>query len=279
MAVTRRHFIASTSGTLALTIAPFQTAQPAEMVDVRMWPAQEYTRVTLEHDQPIKFKYFLVRSPKPCRLVVDIENLELTARLQKMISNVSPNDPFIQAVRIGQYSPNIVRLVMDLKTEVRPEVFSLKPIANYKYRLIFDVYPVGKSASTDADPLASVIAGLDNKSKPGDPLGELIAKNDKDANTQPVVKKPAEVAKSSVQKPATSQAKPTQTQPTAKTPTNKSSSKKKTLIVVVDPGHGGENLGTEANVSFPGGIQEKGRDLITAKATDEELQAFVGVTG
>lgn len=243
MALTRRHLIASTSGTLALTIAPFQTAQAAEMVDVRMWPAQEYTRVTLEHDQPIKFKYFLVRSPKPCRLVVDIENLELTSRLQKMISNVSPNDPFIQAVRIGQYSPNIVRLVMDLKTEVRPEVFSLKPIANYKYRLIFDVYPVGKSSSSDADPLASVIAGLDNKSKPGDPLGELIAKNDKQTQKQPAAKKPTETAKPSVQKPATSQAKPTKTQPAAKTPTNKSSSKKKTIIVVVDPGHGGEDPG------------------------------------
>ena len=49
-------------------------------------------------------------------------------------------------------------------------------------------------------------------------------------------------------------------------------------VIVIDPGHGGENLGTEANVSFPGGIQEKEMDLITAKAMYEELQAFDGVT-
>ena len=158
MDLSRRTLIATTSGTLALSLMPLKSAFAAQMVDVRMWPAKEYTRVTLEHDQPIKFKYFLVRSPMPYRLVVDIEGLTLTAKLQKMISDVSPNDPYIKAVRIGQFSPSVVRLVMDLKSEVRPEVFSLKPVANYKYRLIFDIYPVNSE-----DPIAGVIAGLCNK--------------------------------------------------------------------------------------------------------------------
>ena len=154
-------------------------AHAAQMVDVRMWPAEEYTRVTLEHDQPIKFKYFLVRSPMPYRLVVDIEGLTLTAKLQKMISDVSPNDPYIKSVRIGQYTPTIVRLVMDLKSEVRPEVFSLKPVANYKYRLIFDIYPVESE-----DPIAGVIAGLNGQKTPSDPLGELLAQNKTKSNAQ-----------------------------------------------------------------------------------------------
>ena len=160
MDISRRTLISTTTGTLALTLLPVRPAHAAQMVDVRMWPAEEYTRVTLEHDQPIKFKYFLVRSPMPYRLVVDIEGLTLTAKLQKMISDVSPNDPYIKAVRIGQFSPTVVRLVMDLKSEVRPEVFSLKPVANYKYRLIFDIYPVA-----DEDPIAGVIAGLNNKTQ------------------------------------------------------------------------------------------------------------------
>ena len=133
MEFSRRQLIATTGGALMLSVTPC-TAQAAQMVDVRMWPAKAYTRVTLEHDQPIKFRYFIVRSPKPIRLVVDIENLQLTARLQKMISAVSPKDPFVKAIRIAQFSPKVVRLVMDLKTDVRPEVFSLKPVATYKHR-------------------------------------------------------------------------------------------------------------------------------------------------
>lgn len=230
MAVTRRHFIASTSGTLALSITPFQQALAAEMVDVRMWPAKEYTRVTLEHSQPIKFKYFLIRNPKPCRLVVDIEDLRLTAQLQKMISAVSPNDPFIKSVRIAQYSSKVVRLVMDLKTEVRPEVFSLKPVANYKYRLIFDIYPVGAAAVAATDPIANVISGLDNTSKPGDPLADLIARNEK----QNLPSK-SQVSSNNKQQP--------QKQAPSKPASTQKGTQKKDIIVVVDAGHGGEDPG------------------------------------
>ena len=91
MDISRRTLISTTTGTLALTLLPVRPAHAAQMVDVRMWPAEEYTRVTLEHDQPIKFKYFLVRSPMPYRLVVDIEGLTLTAKLQKMISELPPD--------------------------------------------------------------------------------------------------------------------------------------------------------------------------------------------
>lgn len=230
MAVTRRHFIASTSGTLALSITPFQQALAAEMVDVRMWPAKEYTRVTLEHSQPIKFKYFLIRNPKPWRLVVDIEDLRLTAQLQKMISAVSPNDPFIKSVRIAQYSSKVVRLVMDLKTEVRPEVFSLKPVANYKYRLIFDIYPVGAAAVAATDPIANVISGLDNTSKPGDPLADLIARNEK----QNLPSK-SQVSSNNKQQP--------QKQAPSKPASTQKGTRKKDIIVVVDAGHGGEDPG------------------------------------
>ncbi len=242
MDISRRTLIRTTSGTLALSLLPMKLAHAAQMVDVRMWPAEEYTRVTLEHDQPIKFKYFLVRSPMPYRLVVDIEGLTLTAKLQKMISDVSPNDPYIKSVRIGQYTPTIVRLVMDLKSEVRPEVFSLKPVANYKYRLIFDIYPVESE-----DPIAGVIAGLNGQKTPSDPLGELLAQNKTKSNAQsPAI--PQNLSKDSAtnkknntpsalsQSKATPQAtKPPSAKPAAKV--------KRDIVIVVDAGHGGEDPG------------------------------------
>lgn len=249
MDISRRTLIGTTTGTLALTLLPVRVAHAAQMVDVRMWPAEEYTRVTLEHDEPIKFKYFLVRSPMPYRLVVDIEGLKLTAKLQKMISDVSPNDPYIRAVRIGQFTPTVVRLVMDLKSEVRPEVFSLKPVANYKYRLIFDIYPVQSE-----DPIAGVIAGLNNKNQQKDPLGDLIAQNrqpakqnenTKETKAQP--QKPAQTAKNtnveknkaqaSTSKSKTAAETKKQTQPKTVAP------KKRDIVIVVDAGHGGEDPG------------------------------------
>ena len=205
MDFSRRQLIATTGGALMLSVVPC-TANAAQMVDVRMWPAKEYTRVTLEHAQPIKFRYFVVRSPKPIRLVVDIENLQLTARLQKMISAVSPKDPFVKAIRIGQFSPKVVRLVMDLKTDVRPEVFSLKPVANYKHRLIFDIYP----ANADVDPIAGVLAGLDDKK-----------------HTKPTAQLPKPEAKKEPPKAVARQAQP----------------KKKEIVIVIDAGHGGEDPG------------------------------------
>ena len=241
MALSRRTLISTTTGTLALSLLPIRSAYAAQMIDVRMWPAKEYTRVTLEHDQPIKFKYFLVRSPMPYRLVVDIEGLTLTAKLQKMISDVSPNDPYIQSVRIGQFSPSVVRLVMDLKNEVRPEVFSLKPLANYKYRLIFYIYPVQSD-----DTIAGVIAGLNNKKQSGDPLGELLAQNKAPSQAKnssqtaaPKSSKPAQ----QTQAPETKAPEKKQTKQTTKPQPKTITKKKKDIVIVVDAGHGGEDPG------------------------------------
>lgn len=249
MAFTRRTLISTTTGSLALSFLPIRLAHAAQMVDVRMWPAEEYTRVTLEHDQPIKFKYFLVRSPMPYRLVVDIEGLTLTSKLQKMISDVSPKDPYIKAVRIGQFTPTVVRLVMDLKSEVRPEVFSLKPVANYKYRLIFDIYPVEVE-----DPIAGVIAGLNGKNEKGDPLGELLAQSRQNTTAS----KSADSATSDKEKTAQAQQEPApQAQAKSQTDRSKQSAgsqkqttkqttpakKRRDIIVVVDAGHGGEDPG------------------------------------
>ena len=279
MDISRRTLIGTTTGTLALTLLPVRVAHAAQMVDVRMWPAEEYTRVTLEHDEPIKFKYFLVRSPMPYRLVVDIEGLKLTAKLQKMISDVSPKDPYIQAVRIGQFTPTVVRLVMDLKSEVRPEVFSLKPVANYKYRLIFDIYPVQSE-----DPIAGVIAGLNNKGQQKDPLGDLIAQNrqsakqnesSKETKTEP--QKPAQTAKNTNAEKNKAQASTSKSKTAAETKkqTQPKALPKKTkdIVIVVDAGHGGEDPGAVGK----GRTYEKHITLSIAKRLERLIKREKGM--
>jgi N-acetylmuramoyl-L-alanine amidase len=61
------------------------------------------------------------------------------------VAKIQSNDPYIKQVRVGQNRPGVVRLVFDLKEEIKPQVFTLAPVGAYKHRLIFDLYPVRRS--------------------------------------------------------------------------------------------------------------------------------------
>jgi N-acetylmuramoyl-L-alanine amidase len=134
-------------GTLALWLAaPAQ----AQVLSTRIWPAKDYTRVTLESKSEIKFSVFVVKNPE--RLVVDLEGVELGPALAELDGKVATGDPYIEKLRVARNRPGVVRLVLDLKTEVKPQVFTLKPIADYGHRLVLDLYPL-----VAPDPLAVLI--------------------------------------------------------------------------------------------------------------------------
>ncbi|MGW8394366.1 N-acetylmuramoyl-L-alanine amidase [Pseudoduganella sp. HUAS MS19] len=145
-----RRTVLKAGGTLLLSVFAPMTAQAAQILAVRVWPAEDYTRVTLENDTDLKVKHFLV--PDPDRLVVDIDGLVLNSTLKSLVAKIESNDPYIKEVRVGQNRPNVVRLVFDLKEKVTPQVFTLEPVGNYKHRLIFDLYPVKA-----VDPIAALI--------------------------------------------------------------------------------------------------------------------------
>jgi N-acetylmuramoyl-L-alanine amidase len=81
-------------------------AQAASILDVRLWPAQDYTRVSIELDHAPKYQHFQVATPE--RVVVDLEGLSLDAPLRNLVSRIQANDPYIASVRVGQPSPNVV---------------------------------------------------------------------------------------------------------------------------------------------------------------------------
>jgi N-acetylmuramoyl-L-alanine amidase len=145
----RRRTVLKIGGTLLLSVCSLP-ARAAQILAVRVWPADDYTRVTLENDTNLKAEHFLV--PDPPRLVVDIDGLQLNDTLKSLVAKIESNDPYIKQVRVGQNRPNVVRLVFDLKEEIKPQVFTLAPVAEYKHRLIFDLYPVKA-----ADPIAALI--------------------------------------------------------------------------------------------------------------------------
>lgn len=138
-------------GSLVLLLGSSHLAFGASIVAVRLWPSKDYTRVTIESDTPLKTEQRFV--PEPPRLAVDIEGIDLNPALRELVAKVRSDDPNIAGIRVGQNSPNVVRLVIDLKQEAKPQVFTLKPVAPYQHRLVLDLYPARPN-----DPLESLIS-------------------------------------------------------------------------------------------------------------------------
>ncbi|OOG42847.1 N-acetylmuramoyl-L-alanine amidase [Polaromonas sp. A23] len=237
-------------GSLVLLLGTQHIARGATILAVRVWPAKDYSRVTIESDTGLKTKTYFVAEPP--RLAVDIEGIELIPALRELVAKVKPDDPNISGIRVGQNSPGVVRLVVDLKQHMRPQVFSLQPVAAYQHRLVFDLYP-----TQVADPLEALI-GERLKEKPQapasapatDPIGDLIAKQ----TDKPAPAKPADNTR-----PTTPDADNERTParaPKAPSESGGAAPRSKTdrlIIVALDPGHGGEDPGAIG----PGGTREK----------------------
>ena len=153
----RRAALKLAAASLTLLVTPVgagDTPSNGSILAVRVWPAPDYTRVTLEHDQALKFTQLLVRDP--LRLVVDIEGIEFNSVLQSLPSKIIEADPYIKLIRAGRNKPGVVRLVIELKTDVRPQVFALNPIGEYGHRLVLDLYPL-----VPIDPLMALLGDSD----------------------------------------------------------------------------------------------------------------------
>ena len=223
------------SGTLVLLLGVRNLAGAATILAVRVWPAPDYSRVTIESDGALKFKQQFV--PNPPRLAVDIEGIELNPDLKALVAKVGADDPTIAGIRVGQSAPGVVRLVLDLKQAALPQVFTLPPVAAYQHRLVFDLYP-----TQQADPLETLIAERLKGSAPtrpvADPLGDLIARQGQKA--------PPPAAAASAAAPAASD---NRTYMSAPAP----AATDRLIIIALDPGHGGEDPGAIG----PGGTREK----------------------
>ncbi len=202
--LSRRDVLKYAAASLTLAVSRAGAMSGSSALGVRVWPAEDYTRVTLEYDHPIKFSYLLVKDPY--RLVVDLEEVEFNSVLQSLPGKISETDPYIKLIRAGRNRPGVVRLVIELKGEVKPQVFSLAPVGEYGYRLVLDIYP--------AQPVDPLMALLDKQPVP-QPTPEIAP--DKAPSGKPVDKPPG---KSSVKPEVT-----------------------RLVTIVIDPGHGGEDPG------------------------------------
>ena len=234
-----RRTILKSGGVLLLSVIVPGMARAAQILAVRVWPAEEYTRVTLENDTNLKTTHFIIKDPE--RLVVDIEGIDLNPALTGLIAKIQSNDPYIRQVRVGQNRPKVVRLVFDLKEEITPQVFMLAPVGGYQHRLIFDLYPVN----------------------PPDPIAALIEKGNWLTERPSELRPPmAELRPDSKPKhgdPHIAKAYPREAAPPQLT---------RMITIALDPGHGGEDPGAIGR----GGNREKDIVLAIAKRLKAKIE-------
>ncbi len=222
LGISRRRLIATASTLFLLPVVP-RLAMAGTILAVRTWPADEYTRVTLEMDSELKAEHFTLDGPD--RLVVDIQGLTMNRAINDLVSKIKPNDPYIASVRVAQNRPDVIRLVMDLKQPIAPQVFTLKPIGEYKYRLVLDLYPrvaqdplLAIMNNQDSDPLAQVLEELAQNNPSPAPIPSVEGQK-----LPPVAKSPKAPVKP----------------PSVPAPRDEN----RAILVALDPGHGGEDPG------------------------------------
>ncbi|HET7134544.1 MAG TPA: N-acetylmuramoyl-L-alanine amidase [Casimicrobiaceae bacterium] len=138
---------------------PSAWASASKIASARVWPANDYTRVIFESSMPIEHQLVVLADPQ--RVVLDLARVDASPALDDLASHVQPTDPYIARIRIGTPAGGFLRVVLDLKTEVRPQVFSLPPVAEYGHRLVVDLYPVHP-----VDPLMALLQGESMQTPP-----------------------------------------------------------------------------------------------------------------
>ncbi len=271
--LSRRQWLRAGLGTLVLVLGRAELAYGAEVIKVRVWPAIDYTRVTLESDQLLVTHHTLLTNPH--RLVIDIEGVLLNAALQSLVGKVQADDPYIAQIRLGQNplqgTNHSVRLVFDLKEKIVPQLFNLRPIDHYQYRLVFDLYP-----AIPPDPLMQLLQASEQKSvatpetptdaaETSDPLSEFAKQLDQNDDV---------VDKKSEGKVLAQEA------PRLQTPSEKKLEEKpkepsyqklqRLITIAIDPGHGGEDPGAIGRA----GSREKDIVLSIAKLLSNKINTL-----
>ena len=224
----------------------------------RVWPAADYTRLTIEATSEINQKITILKNPD--RLVLDLEGIDLNANIKALSTAISPSDPYIQQVRVANFKPGTVRVVIDLKVEVNPKIFTLQPAGQYKHRLVLDVYPL-------KDPLSNILnnADMGNPESIEIPLAKInqVETAKPVESTAPLIQT-TETVKTIEQ---TLSAAPAEDTPIRNKPANKNGAR--LITIAIDAGHGGEDPGAKG----ANGSREKDITLAIAKKLKQQVDA------
>ena len=195
-------------------------------VQTRVWPSNEYTRFTIESTDYIKNDQSILKNPD--RVVIDLKNININNSLKDLPKVDFKENSSISGVRVAQFDPGTVRIVIDLRHESKIKIFSLKPIKSYGHRLVVDVYH-------EEDEIAHLLKQLQARDGDDQKDNKLMTEDKNTTLTTKEIEKPKE-------------------EPPKETEQAK-------IIVAIDAGHGGEDPGARGS----SGTKEKDITLAIAK--------------
>ncbi len=237
----------------AMLLLPCAAGSATPVTSARVWPAQDYTRITFESAVPLQFQLLMLKNPD--RLALDVEDLAVTPTLEELSAKIGNNDPYVKSIRLGRPKQGTVRLVFDLKTDVKPEIFTLRPIAEYGHRLVLDIYPAQAS-----DPLLALLEKTQAPAvTPAPPAAVTAAKPAESATATEPARAPSQSAAANA--PPAPAAKPARTE--------------RTIIVAIDAGHGGEDPGAKGRR----GTHEKDITLAIARRLKDVIDREPNMRG
>ncbi|MES2579238.1 MAG: N-acetylmuramoyl-L-alanine amidase [Pseudomonadota bacterium] len=252
---------------IALSLVSFNSYSANSITAARVWPAQDYTRITLESEAPIKHQLIILKNPD--RLVLDIENIDLNDVLKTLSDKILSSDPYINQVRVANFKANIVRVVVDLKGEVKPSIFALTPAGEYKYRLVLDIYPLqdelmamlGKKSTESAYANATDASGSEQIKPVIEPLPPSAGDMTETIELPGV---------------STAGSAPESTEPVITAETSiKNKEGARLITIAIDAGHGGEDPGARGAK----GSHEKVITLAIAKKLKAKIDAEPNMRG
>jgi len=266
-------------------LKPQASGGPVEVTEIHEWVGPNYTRVVIGGQGP--FLYNTLRLSNPDRIVFDLPNTHLDHSLLKKI--VPINGDFLRDIRVGQYKPDVTRIVLDVRNL---HDYSAFPLPN-PFRLIIDVHgspakmakktpehgtaaaapehtvqaaveetpPVAKRAS-EAKPEVVVTKRIEPAAKRTTEIASAkgiqqgakrTAEVASNSRIQHAAKRTAETASSEPEPPPI----PVSTKPASPTGNGSQTLTRalglKVARIVIDPGHGGFDTGTIG----PTGLEEK----------------------
>lgn len=303
MGIQLKHLITA-SALVALSMVSIVGLAAANTVTAaRVWPAQDYTRITLEANNPLNYKMSIIKDPD--RIVVDINDIDLNQAMKALADKILSSDPYIKQVRVGKFKPGVVRLVVDLKTEVKPNAFTLPPAGEYKNRLVLDIYPV-------KDPLMAMLEQREKPAVTNNQANNNAANNQTSSNVasnppnsvhgegysisatenKPIVEPLPTPDPETADEIAVAEAiKPEPAKPESVKPETKSTQNAKPdevanlkpltkdslreIVIAIDAGHGGEDPGARG----ANGSHEKDITLMVAKRLKAKIDNEPGMRG
>jgi N-acetylmuramoyl-L-alanine amidase len=264
--------------------------KPVRVKDVQYWSMPDYTRVSIDLEQDVRFESQRIDHPE--RIFFDLKNARLSSHLVGQTFDV--DDGLVKKVRVAQYKPGRARVVIETASRA---AYNASLVLNPP-RLIIDIHgedsqPERRTgdvqvATADAPRVTQAAERSDDKtaSLPGIPIAPkkvIVQADDEDAAPAedadaPAVRPSAKISKSashtrSTKTPLASMGRAREADPT--------SNGDRSLIralglkigkIVIDPGHGGHDTGTIG----PHGLYEKDLVLDVSKRLGKLLESRLG---